>query len=89
MKKVIRITKDGHVRFLYDDRLKSLLNLGVAEVKRASHVEPEMASDGVKWFADLAPVGGPKLSGFDTREEALGAEIEWLNRNRIPEPLST
>jgi hypothetical protein len=56
-------------------------------VTRASQVQPEPTPDGVRWHADLSPVGGPKLAGFETRQAALDAEVEWLNTNRLPEPV--
>jgi len=40
-----------------------------------------------KWWADLAPVVGPVLGPFETREEALRAELEWLHANGLPFPL--
>jgi hypothetical protein len=43
---------------------------------RASHVEPDDVGD---WYADLEPVGGPKLGPFKTRRMALAAEIDWLD----------
>lgn len=39
-----------------------------------------------KWFADLLPVDGPVLGPFDTREEGLAAEHEWLHEHGIPVP---
>jgi len=33
-----------------------------------------------KWFIDLSPVNGPKLTGnWTNRQDALDAEILWLN----------
>lgn len=77
----IRIQGD-EVRFIYSDDLRSLMAQGQATTRRASHVEPE----GSKWVADLSPVNGPKLGPFDTRAEALKAEVAWLNANNIPVP---
>lgn len=34
-----------------------------------------------KWQADLSPVNGPVLGPFDSRVDAIEAEIEWLNKN--------
>lgn len=74
------ILPDGTIKFLYYDELKPLLSAGEdANVKRVSHVDPEMTPDGLKWFADLHPVKGPKLGPFDTRDEAIAAEIQWLS----------
>jgi len=54
-----------------------LAELGKLTIKRASHVEPD-ASGG--WWADMAPVHGPKLGPFMVRSEALGAEAEWIQQ---------
>ncbi len=83
------IGTDGTVRTIYSDQVKPLLaKLGnVSEVdvvrdhtRRASHVEP--GPNG--WQADMAPVGGPVLDGFGSREEALAAEVEWLKAHGTP-----
>ena len=55
-----------------------LKDLGNVSIRRASHVEPE--GDG--WSADMSPVGGPVLSGFSKRQEAIDAEIKWMKSNR-------
>ena len=73
----VAIAPDGTMRFIYNDNLRPLLETGAARITRASHVEPE----GTKWVADLSPVSGPKLGPFDTRQEALSAEVAWLNEN--------
>jgi len=74
------ILPDGTLKFLYYDELKPLLDLGDAtvEVKRASHVDPEFVDGELKWFADL--ISGPKLGPFNTRDDAIAAEVEWLVR---------
>ena len=48
---------------------------------RASHVEPTVIDGNVKCEADLSLVNGPKLDGFLSREEAIQAEVEWLNNH--------
>jgi len=73
----IVIAPNGTMRFIYDDKLRPLLETGAARIDRASHVEPQ----GTKWQADMAPVGGPVLGPFDTRQAALDAEVAWLNEN--------
>ena len=50
--------------------------LGRPQIRRASHVEPDESGH---WFADLSPVDGPKLGPFDKRNEAIDAELEFLN----------
>lgn len=81
----IVIEPDGTVVAIYSDDLAGLLAEGVAEVTRASHVEP-MSGGG--WEADMRPVAGeagPVLrgadgKGFALRADALAAEIEWINK---------
>lgn len=68
---------DGSAQCLYGENI-SLAALGQLDIKRASHVEPDETKPGL-WYMDLAPVGGPKITGFATRAEALAAEVEWLN----------
>lgn len=73
----ITIDPAGTMRFVYSDDLIPLLQDGIARIDRASHVEPHKRT----WTADLAPVGGPILGPFATRQEALAAEVAWLNEN--------
>ncbi len=72
----LMIGLEGDIRFIYDDELCELLDEGEATIERASHVEPE----GTQWVADLSPVNGPKLGPFAKRQEALDAEVAWLNQ---------
>src|SRR3954471_2104884 len=64
----------GTVRCLYGEAI-DLAALGGLVIRRASHVEPD---GGGRWWADLAPVGGPRLGPFDRRSAALTAEVWWL-----------
>ena len=64
----------GDVRGLYAETI-DLTVLGAVSIRRASHVEPD--SDGL-WWADLAPVHGPRLGPFRCRSAALHAECRWL-----------
>ena len=68
------VTPDGTVRAVYDETLDLAL-LGRVSIRRASHVEPTLEG---RWQADLSPVGGPVLSPFDRRSEAMEAEQAWL-----------
>ena len=79
----IFVRPDGTVEFLYEDGLRSLLELGRATITRASHVEP--TSDG-RWTADLSPRGGPILGPFALRQEALDAERAWLEAQLLGVP---
>ena len=68
------IHTDGSASCLYDEAI-DLSALGSLKIERGSHVEPDEQG---RWFADLAPVSGPKLGPFDRRSEALDAERAWL-----------
>jgi hypothetical protein len=68
------VAPDGHVRAIYAEEFP-LATLGTHIITRASHVEPD--SDG-RWRADLSPIQGPILGPFDSRSEALAAEVTWL-----------
>ncbi len=74
----IHVAPNGELRFIYNDELQPLLGLGQATVQRASHVEPN--NDG-EWIADLSPVHGPTLGPFPLRQQALQAEIAWLEQH--------
>jgi hypothetical protein len=67
----------GIVRGVYAEAI-DLSVLGDLAIRRASHVEPD---DLGRWWADLAPVGGPKLGPFDRRSEALATELQWLEEH--------
>jgi hypothetical protein len=69
----------GSIRCIYDETI-DLGALGSPTITRASHVEPD--ADG-RWWADLAPVGGPRLGPFDRRSLALDAEKRWLESSLI------
>jgi hypothetical protein len=70
------IDPQGQVRCLYGEMIDLAL-LGELNVRRASHVEPD---DAGRWWADLAPMGGPKLGPFQQRSTALQAEVAWLEQ---------
>ena len=57
-----------------------LAALGTMEIRRASHVEPDAVG---AWWADLSPVGGPKLGPHTRRSAALEAELTWLQQNLL------
>jgi hypothetical protein len=68
------ITPEGDIRCLYAEAV-DLTSLGSLSIRRASHVEPD---DGGQWWANLAPVDGPRLGPFPRRSAALEAERQWL-----------
>jgi hypothetical protein len=80
MRKVtINFLPNGEVRYVADDCLAVLEDLGTAHIQRASHVEPAVTPEGICWTADLSPVRGPVLGPFKTRQEALDEEHQWLD----------
>ncbi len=64
----------GQVRCVYGEGI-DLASLGELSIRRASHVEPD---DQGQWWADLAPVSGPRIGPFTKRSSALTAEEAWL-----------
>ena len=76
---IISVSEGGEVRFLWNDDLAPLLELGEGRIVRASHVEPS----GTMWSADLSPVEGPILGPFPLRQGALDAERNWLEKNEF------
>ena len=75
MKTTLVISPGGDARAVYAEVI-DLGALGPLTIRRASHVEPDVTG---QWWADLAPVQGPRLGPFGRRSAALAAEIEWLD----------
>ena len=73
------VEPNGRVRCRYGEAI-DLAALGALSVRRASHVEP--GPEGA-WWADLAPLGGPRLGPFRLRSEALRAEADWLDEHLL------
>ncbi len=73
----IVVKPGGEVRCVYDEAI-DLATLGPPKIARGSHVEPDAEG---QWWADLGPVGGPKLGPYGLRTEALESELNWLNAN--------
>ena len=78
------VTSDGNIRCVYAEAI-NLTEIGRLTIARGSYVEPD---DSGKWFADLAPVGGPCLGPFPQRSDALTAEAKWLNNHWLLSPTS-
>lgn len=72
----IYVGPGGTIQHVYDDDLAGVFAGDETVTRRASHVEP---GDG-GWWADLGPVGGPRLGPFNRRDAALVAEVAWLAR---------
>ena len=81
---ILIIGASGIVTGLYSEVI-DLGQLGALKITRASHVEPDEHG---RWWADLQPVGGPKLGPFTIRSLALAAERDELER-RLSEPSPT
>lgn len=75
------IQPDGTLHCVYDEAI-DLASLGQLNISRGSQVEPD--ADG-QWYADLAPVSGPKLGPFVRRSDALTAERSWLESQWLTE----
>ena len=83
MTKLIRI-KEGKTVTVYDDSSVELMeSLGVASIKRATHVD--FSNDLRLWVATLADLGednfgvpGTVIACCKTRKEAIDAEIAYL-----------
>ena len=73
----LRIEPSGCIRAVYDDAI-DLRSLGELSIRRGSHVEPDETGG---WLVDLSPVAGPMLGPFLKRQQAIEAEIAWLDRN--------
>lgn len=74
----------GTVRCVYTENI-GLAEIGRLTISRGSYVEPD---ENGRWFADLAPVGGPQLGPFPQRSNALHAEAEWLDANWLTQESS-
>ena len=78
---LIEIMPSGEVRMIYSDSMREILDEGQGSIRRASHVEPTIDN---KWEADLSPSGhNITLGPFESREEALSAEVSFLNQHVI------
>lgn len=77
----------GRIISLYNDEISILLQKELkakSTIERVSHVKPIPGeNEEIIFEADLAPVGGPKLTGFKTRKKAIQAEIDWVNEHLL------
>jgi hypothetical protein len=71
---ILTVDPQGGVRCLYNEAV-DLASLGAVSIRRASNVEPDESG---LWWADLAPMRGPRLGPFAVRSQALDAERLWL-----------
>ncbi len=82
---ILRLDPHGLVQCVYSESI-DLAALGTLSIRRASHVEPD---DSGQWWADLAPIRGPRLGPFTKRSEALAAEAAWLESYLFAGPEQT
>ncbi len=78
------VVRAGQIKAIYDDALTALFPMADVTVQRASHVEPYVdlsRREAGYWCVDLRPVGGQYLNGFKTRQEALDAEVRYINQH--------
>lgn len=79
----LSITPTGKIEFIHDDDMTEIVSgCGNTRIERASHVEPDTENPGT-WFVSLLPVGGPIMTGFTRRSDALAAEVKWIEENRL------
>ena len=76
---IISVDRAGGVKAIYSDGF-NWHALGKALIQRASHVEPDHLG---LWWADLGVSGGPRIRPFARRDQAIAAEVAWLERNRL------
>ena len=74
----ILIDKHGNAHHIYNDDFK-LDKLKQYLICRASEVEPGQNG----WYVDMSKVKGPLLGPFKRRDEAIAAEIKWLEENYL------
>jgi len=86
MKKKLLI-QEGKIQALYEDNLSHALLKklgGEASIRRASHVEAVPGQrKTIEFQVDLSPSNGPTLAGFQTYQEAVKAEIDWLHKHTL------
>ena len=78
----VDIKPSGQVRYLHDDLVAGVIDPGPVTARRASHIE--ISEDGKTWYVDLAPVDGPTVGGFASRQQAVEYEEAWLRERGFP-----
>lgn len=74
------IISRGEARAIYSDGMAPYLQLLGAEVKRASHVEPDNEHrHGGNWYIDLSPLGV-----FDKFEQMVGDSKHYVDDEGKP-----
>jgi hypothetical protein len=78
------IDSRGRIRCVYAETVE-LSRFGRLNIERGSHVEADAHG---YWWADLAPVNGPRLGPFGLRSNALHAEQKWLHSHWLTQSAS-
>jgi hypothetical protein len=68
-----------------NDHAPLLQKLGVKSIERRGVIDPHISNGSIKYYADLSISGGPKLGPFDTKNEAVQSEIDYLLSERFKE----
>jgi hypothetical protein len=76
---ILVINPHGVIQCIYSEAIDLQL-LGQSRIARASHVEPDQNG---QWWADLAPIQGPRLGAFALRSQALEAEKQRLEASLL------
>lgn len=75
MEHIIAINPEGVATFVWSDELAKLKTEGNCKIERVSNVEP---NDQSEWMADMMLISGPILGPFETRQEAIDAELRYI-----------
>ena len=76
---MMSIDKEGTLTMLYNDKLADLCEEGNTKIERISNVEPAPGG----WKAYM--LDGVVLGPYRLRQEALDAEVEYLNKKLFEE----
>jgi hypothetical protein len=77
---LVTIDNSGTMRLVYTEALDLPAIGSLAITPHVSHVEPD---ENGQWWADLAPIQGPKLGPFARRSECVAAEVAWIEENAL------
>ena len=75
---IIEIDTNAKAKFIYTDELADLMKEGNCKIGRVSNVEP--TKEGWKCFMTDGTILGP----FHLREDALKAEVKYLEEKLFP-----
>lgn len=82
---VVRIYRNSHVEptsELRDEACGFLLAHNAQLSGTPAEIRQQLPQN--KWWADMTPLDGPVIGPFDDNQQALNAEIIWLQEHHIP-----